>query len=295
MTPFIKSGWILIREPFQVEAVATLAIAIRPRSRGWRRGRSSAAQPDGVGLNSFSIRRSVVVVIRSTELTPYSIERLPDLVSVEGIQTMQRILLEICCGSLDDALEAQRGGADRVELCSALFLGGLTPSIGSLIEAKQCLKIPVMAMDRPRPAGFCYSTVEFAVMERDADLLLQHEADGIVFGILNADGTVDVPRTGVMRKRIGDRQAVFHRAFDVTPDPFRALEELIDLGVTRVLTSGQRNGAPEGSELIRQLIERAYGRMEVLPGAGITLQNVRDFVVKTGTTQIHMTAFAERR
>ena len=142
---------------------------------------------------------------------------------------MADILLEICCGSTEDAVEAEGGGADRVELCSALFLGGLTPSIGSLIEAKQRLRIPVMAMDRPRPAGFCYSPPEFAVMERDADLLLEYGADGIVFGILNADGTVDTRRSRMIRKRIGSRQAVFHRAFDVTPDPFRALEELIDL------------------------------------------------------------------
>ena len=176
-----------------------------------------------------------------------------------------------------------------------MFLGGLTPSIGSLIEAKQRLKIPVMAMDRPRQAGFCYSATEFAVMERDADLLLEHGADGIVFGILNSDGTVDTARSRMIRNRIGKRQAVFHRAFDVTPDPFRALEELIDLGITRVLTSGQRNGAPEGSTLIKQLIDRARGRIEVLPGAGIGLDNVRDLVTTTGCTQVHMTAFNDRR
>ena len=196
---------------------------------------------------------------------------------------------------LKTAVEAERGGADRVELCSALFLGGLTPSVGSLIEAKQRLNIPVMAMDRPRPAGFCYSPVEFAVMERDADLLLEHGADGIVFGILNADGTVDTRRAEMIRSRIGSRQAVFHRAFDVTPDPFRALEALIDVGITRVLTSGQRGGAPEGTALIRQLIERAAGRIEVLPGAGIAIDNVVDLVAETGCTQIHMTAFAERQ
>lgn len=208
---------------------------------------------------------------------------------------MADILLEICCGSTEDAVEAERGGANRVELCSALFLGGLTPSVGSLIEAKQRLKIPVMAMDRPRPAGFCYSAVEFAVMERDADLLLEYGADGIVFGILNADGRVDIRRTAMIRSRTGSRQAVFHRAFDVTPDPFRALEELIDVGITRVLTSGQRSGAPEGSALIRQLIEIAAGRIEVLPGAGIGIDNVRDLVAATGCTQIHMTAFSERQ
>ncbi len=208
---------------------------------------------------------------------------------------MADIVLEICCGSTEDAVEAERGGADRVELCSALFLGGLTPSVGSVIVAKQRLKIPVMAMNRPRPAGFCYSPVEFAVMERDVDLLLQHGADGIVFGILNPDGTVDTRRSSMIRRHIGARQAVFHRAFDVTPDPLRALEELIDLGITRVLTSGQRAGAPEGSALIRQLMKRAAGRIEVLPGAGIGLDNVRDLIAATGCTQIHMTAFTERQ
>ncbi len=208
---------------------------------------------------------------------------------------MQTGLLEICCGSAEDAIEAAAGGADRVELCSALFLGGLTPSLGSLAEVKQRTQIPVIAMSRPRQAGFCYSATEFAVMERDADLLLENGADGIVFGILNADGTVDVKRTRAMRERIGSRQAVFHRAFDVTPHPFRALEELIDLGITRLLTSGQKNGAPEGADMIKQLRERAEGRIEVLPGAGITVENVRQLVAQTGCTQVHLTAFSQQQ
>jgi copper homeostasis protein len=207
---------------------------------------------------------------------------------------MGKLLLEICCGAAEDAIEAAAGGADRVELCSALFLGGLTPSLGSLLQVKQQTKIPVMAMNRPRAAGFYYSATEFAVMERDADLLLEHGADGIVFGVLNPDGTIDVARSRRLRDRIGSRQAVFHRAFDVTPDPIRALEELIDLGITRVLTSGQKSGAPAGAALIRQLTEHARRRIEVLPGAGIDLDNVRRLVADTGCNQIHMTAFAEQ-
>jgi copper homeostasis protein len=208
---------------------------------------------------------------------------------------MGQIRLEICGGSAEDAVEAAMGGADRVELCSALFLGGLTPSLGSLMQTKQQTQIPVMAMNRPRATGFCYSATEFAVMERDADLLLQHGADGIVFGILNSNGSVDIRRTRMLRDRIAPRQAVFHRAFDVTPDPLRALDELIDLGVTRVLTSGQKNGALEGANLIRRLIDHAQRHIEVLPGAGIGLDNVRELVSATGCTQIHLTAFAERR
>lgn len=207
---------------------------------------------------------------------------------------MSQILLEICCGSAEDALEAAAGGADRVELCSSLFLGGLTPSLGSLLELKRQTRIPVIAMNRPRQAGFCYSAAEFAVMERDCDLLLEHGADGVVFGILNPDGTVDIRRTEALRKRIGASQGVFHRAFDVTPDPFRALEQLIDIGITRVLTSGQKTAAPDGADLVRQLIEGARGRIEVLPGAGITVDNVQQFVAATGCAQIHMTAFSSR-
>ncbi len=204
---------------------------------------------------------------------------------------MTSILLEICCGSLDDAIEAERGGAARVELCSALFLGGLTPSLGTVMEAKSRLRIPVIVMVRPRGGGFCYSEAEFAAMERDTALAGEHGADGIVFGILNPDGTIDVARCKRIRHLIGNRQAVFHRAFDVTPDPFRALDQLIDLGMTRVLTSGQEDSAPEGAALIKKLIEYAAGRIEVMPGGGIKPHQIRDFVDATCCTQIHLTAF----
>src|SRR6516165_10503589 len=159
---------------------------------------------------------------------------------------MSNILLEICCGSIDDAIEAEKGGADRVELCSALFLGGLTPSIGTIREAKRRLKIPMMVMVRPRGGGFCYTEAEMASMERDADAAVEAGADGVVFGILRADGKIDVDRCRKLRSLIGKRQAVFHRAFDVTPDSFQALEELVGLGMTRVLTSGQKDTVAEG-------------------------------------------------
>ena len=204
---------------------------------------------------------------------------------------MANILLEICCGSLDDVLAAEAGGADRVELCSALFLGGLTPSLGSLVNAKERLRIPVMAMVRPRAAGFCYSATEIEVMERDVAHFVDHGADGVVFGILKPDRTVDVERCHRIRERIGERQAVFHRAFDVVPVPVRALDELIDLGFTRVLTSGQQNTALQGSAVIGKLVEHARGRIEILPGAGIRTNNVRELIRATGCSQIHTTAF----
>lgn len=208
---------------------------------------------------------------------------------------MKNVLLEICCGSIDDAIQAEKGGADRVELCSALFLGGLTPSIGTIQEAKRRLKLPVMVMVRPRGGGFCYTEAEMATMERDVEAAMDNGADGVVFGMLEADGKIDVRRAKRMRHLIGMRQAVFHRAFDVTPDPFKALEELVDLGITRVLTSGQKDTAPEGVELIAKLVERAGRRIEILPGGGIRPFNVREIVERTGCRQVHMTAWGTVR
>jgi len=196
----------------------------------------------------------------------------------------------ICCGSLDDALEAERGGADRVELCSALFLGGLTPSLGTVIEAKALLKIPIMVMVRLRGAGFCYTQPELAIMERDTALALERGADGIVFGVLNQDGAIDEDQCKQIRRLIGDRQAVFHRAFDVTPDPFKALDQLVELGITRV-TSGQEDSVPEGAPLIKRLIDYAGDRIEILPGGGIQLHNLRQVVESTGCKQVDLTAF----
>ncbi len=208
---------------------------------------------------------------------------------------MPDILLEICCGSIDDAIQAQAGGADRVELCSALFLGGLTPSTGTLAEARAQLRIPIIAMIRPRSGGFCYTAAEFATMERDAEAALAHGADGLVFGILGPEGTVDEKRTRRLRDICGKKQAVFHRAFDVTPEPFVALEQLVDMGITRVLTSGQRPSVVEGMDLIRKLIDRSAGRIEVLPGGGIATHMLEEIVARTGCTQVHLTAWTTAR
>jgi len=205
-----------------------------------------------------------------------------------------KILIEVCCGSVDDAVEAEKGGADRVELNSAIFLGGLTPSLGSIIEAKKRLNVPVMVMVRPRAGGFCYTQTEMEVMLRDAKLAVEHGADGLVFGILTSDGSVDVERCKRIIELARGRQTVFHRAFDVTPDPFKALEQLIYLGFTRVLTSGQEKTAPEGIELIRKLIIHAEGRIEILPGSGLRPHNIRAFVEQTKATQVHFSAFGQR-
>ena len=205
-----------------------------------------------------------------------------------------KVLIEVCCGSVDDAVEAEKGGADRVELNSSIFLGGLTPSLGSIIEAKKRLNIPVMVMIRPRAGGFCYTQAEMAVMRHDAKLAVEHGADGVVFGILTPGGSVDVERCKPIIELVRGRQTVFHRAFDVTPDPLKALDQLIDLGFSRVLTSGQERTAPEGAELIRKLIVHAGDRIEILPGSGLRPHNIRAFVEQTKATQVHFSAFGQR-
>ena len=208
---------------------------------------------------------------------------------------MDRVLLEICCGSLDDALEAAAGGADRVELCSALFLGGLTPSFGALVEAKARLRIPVVFMVRPRGGGFCYTEAEMAAMERDTEMAVAHGANGVVFGILTDEGRVDIPRSRRIRSLVGDREAVFHRAFDVTPDPFRAVDELVDLGIARILTSGQRDTVFEGLDLIKRLVDYAGDRIQIQPGGGIKPYQFDEVIARTGCRQIHVAAWASRR
>ena len=175
------------------------------------------------------------------------------------------ILLEICCGSADDVIEAARGGADRVELNSNLFQGGLTPTLGTLRVVKKHVSIP-----------------------EDARILLEGGADGIVFGFLHEDGTVDADRTREMVVIAGGKPTVFHRALDVTPDWKRALDTLIGLGVTRVLTSGQESDVFFALDTIAEMIRYADGAIEILPGAGITKRNVKKVVEATGCSQIHL-------
>jgi copper homeostasis protein len=199
----------------------------------------------------------------------------------------RRILLEVCVASVDDALAAAAGGADRLELNSALSLGGLTPSAGLFTEVRRATRLPVIAMVRPRPGGFSYSATDFDVMFRDADAFLEAGADGLAFGILTEGGEIDVDRCGRLRERCGDHTAVFHRAFDVTPDPMAALDTLLEIGFRRVMTSGQEETAYNGAELIAELIHRAAGRIEILPAGGINRFNVADVIARTGCDQVH--------
>ena len=203
---------------------------------------------------------------------------------------MGRALLEVCCGSADDVIQAFQAGADRVELNSDLFHGGLTPTLGALTVAKREAGVKIMAMVRPREGGFCYTPAEFDTAVEDAKLLLDHGADGLVFGFLHRDGTLDRERTQVLAElcRSAGREAVFHRAIDVVPDWREAFDALMDLGVDRVLTSGQQPTAPQGADAIREMVRYTAGRMEILPGGGVNARNVNWVLEQTGCTQVHM-------
>lgn len=198
-------------------------------------------------------------------------------------------IAEICCGSFDDAAAAQAGGADRIELNSALYLGGLTPSLATMRLVKKCLGIKCIAMVRPRGGGFCYTPGELMVMELDAAMLMEAGADGIVFGCLNPDGTINMEanrRLVEIAHRFGG-EAVFHRAFDCTPGPLEAIQNLIDLGFDRVLTSGQAATAPEGAGLLKKLQERYGDKIEILAGCGVSPANAGDLMAATGVSQLH--------
>ena len=204
------------------------------------------------------------------------------------------ILLEVIATSPEDCVVAQAGGADRIELCSAMPLGGLTPSLGLLIEARAAVRLPIMAMVRPRPGGFAYSESDFAVMLRDAELALGHGADGIVFGCLLGDGRVDINKASTLVQLAGRQETVFHRAFDVVPDPYAALDALIGLGVTRVLSSGRKPSALDGAANLAAYRRHVDSRLQVLPGGGITVDNVRELLRLTGADQVHASLSGRR-
>ena len=203
---------------------------------------------------------------------------------------MREPIVEICCGSFYDALQAAEGGAKRIELNSALMLGGLTPSTATLKLVKQNIPdLKVITMVRPRGAGFCYSKEEFQVMEAECLELLEAGADGIAFGCLKADGNLDVEKNNRLLSLIKmyNKEAVFHRAFDIVSDPFKTMEALIEMGVDRVLTSGLQEKAMEGAALIKRLQERYGNQIEILAGSGINVSNARKLMDETGIWQVH--------
>lgn len=207
----------------------------------------------------------------------------------------QKIVIEICCGGVDDVIASIKGGAHRVELNAALELGGLTPSLGTLRLSRAAADIEIIAMLRPRGGGFCYSEKEFETMLADLPLLLENGADGIAFGILTPDGELDDERCKIileqMEKFGGGKQAVFHMAFDdAKTDELEMLERLDSLGFARVLTKGRAEKATFGAAALRRYVEftRSKGmKLEILPGSGVRPHNAEEIVKKTGVNQLH--------
>ena len=202
---------------------------------------------------------------------------------------MKRDLFEVCAGSVQDCINAQLGGADRVELNSALHLGGLTPSLAMLRLVKEKTSLKVVCMDRPRAAGFCYDDVEIETMFEDAKILLENGADGISFGFLNSDATINVTETKKMVELIHQyqKEAVFHRAFDCVDNPMHAIKQLIDCGVDRILTSGLQPTAMQGALVLEKLQSEFGDQIELLAGSGINANNIRALKEQTGLHQFH--------
>ena len=202
--------------------------------------------------------------------------------------------VEIVVFNLEAAMRAQEGGADRIELCDNPAEGGTTPSAGIIELVRQNLSIDVYVMIRPRGGDFFYSNYDFHAMKRDILQSQRLSVDGVVFGILNPDGTIDKKRCQELIARARPLKVTCHRAFDMTRDPFEALEDCIDAGFDRVLTSGQEAQAVKGTDIIRQLVQKAAGRISIMAGSGVNEETVEEIVATTGVSEIHFSAAAFR-
>ena len=187
------------------------------------------------------------------------------------------MIIEVCANSYESAINAEQGGADRIELCKDLHIDGLTPTYEIAKKTIDKLKIPVFILIRPREGDFNYSNEEFELMKADIVKFKEMGCKGIVSGILNEDKTVDLERTKELIELTRPLEFTFHRAFDVVTDPFKEIENLIELGIERVLTSGQKDKAIEGLKLLKELKEKVKNRIKIMPGSGITIDNFKKF------------------
>lgn len=199
------------------------------------------------------------------------------------------LVVEICVDSVESATTAEAAGAGRIELCSALSEGGITPSAGLIEAVRNNISIDLNVLIRPRGGDFLYSDSEFGVMRRDIESAGEAGADGIVTGILNRDGTVDVERTALLVEYAAPMKVTFHRSIDLCRDPHKAMEDIIAAGAARILTSGQARTAIEGAQVIRSLISSAGQRIIIMPGGGIDEYNVALLASTTGAMEYHLT------
>ena len=197
------------------------------------------------------------------------------------------MLIEIATTDFETTRLAVVGGADRIELCAGLSEGGITPSAGLLEQCRQEFELPIYPIIRPRSGDFLYSQHEFEIMRKDVMLCRTLGYEGVVLGLLNPDGTIDRNRTAQLIELAYPMEVTFHRAFDRCADPFEALEQLIDLGCERILTSGQMPTAPEGMKLIASLQEQAAGRIVIMPGSGVRPDSIVELAKQTRCVEFH--------
>ncbi|MEH6308197.1 copper homeostasis protein CutC [Olivibacter sp. CPCC 100613] len=200
------------------------------------------------------------------------------------------MILEICANSLASALAAQNGGAQRIELCENLNEGGTTPSYGTIISVRKQLDIKVYVLIRPRSGDFFYSDDEFSVMKEDIKICKKLGCDGVVIGLLDQYGNVDTKRTKELVNLANPMGVTFHRAFDCSNDGLKALEDIINCGCERILTSGMHNTAIEGSSFLKVLVDRSAGRINIMPGSGINEQNILILKETTSAKEYHLSA-----
>lgn len=197
--------------------------------------------------------------------------------------------LEICVDNIESAFIAQEAGADRIELCSNLMEGGTTPSLGTILSIRKFLKIGMHVIIRPRGGDFLYSDQEYDLMRKEIDLCGENGVNGVVTGILLPDGSIDIERTARLFEYARPMSATFHRAFDMCNDPLKGLDDVISTGAERLLTSGQKNMASEGLEVIGQLVNAAGQRIIIMPGSGINDSNIERIAKITGANEFHLT------
>ena len=198
-----------------------------------------------------------------------------------------KVLLEICLDSVESAANSERGGADRVELCAGLPEGGTTPSAGMIAAVRKKIKIGLQVMIRPRGGDFCYSADEFSIMQRDILIAKQLGANGVVFGILNPDGSMDKARMQQLAELARPLKVTCHRAFDMTSDFEQALEDLIEVHVDRVLTSGGKKSAVDAMPTLKQLTQQAQGRISVMACGELSIANVKAVIAYTKVSGVH--------
>jgi copper homeostasis protein len=199
----------------------------------------------------------------------------------------KKFVIEIATTDFASTKAAVTGGADRIELCTALSEGGLTPSTGLIKQCRSMFSIALFPILRPRSGDFLYTKEELEIIKHDANYCKNVGCDGVVVGFLNGDGTVNKEWTAAIVDLVYPLEVTFHRAFDRCRDPFEGLEAVIDAGCQRLLTSGQQPTAPEGSDLLQQLVTKAADRIVIMPGSGVRPENIKELVEKTGAAEFH--------